>query len=82
MVNPTRERPFLKRVLRFSLLGACFVSLVSIGVTALLGLSGLFPLPSIGKMIRLLPVIFATSFVLIVIGTTFWEQFIGLDGLK
>ena len=82
MVSSTRASPFLRRVLRFSLLGACFVSLASIGAAAVLGFSGLFPLPSIGKMMRLLPVIFAASFVLVMIGITFWEQFLGLDGLR
>jgi hypothetical protein len=63
-------------VLLFSLLSGCVISLVSVAVTAALGFSGLFPLPRIGDVIRLLPVIFVASFVLVMVGIVFYELFL------
>jgi len=63
MVISKSEKSLLKRIFLFSLLSACFASLVSLGVTAISGLSGLFPLASIGKITWLQPVVFVVSFV-------------------
>ena len=82
MANSTGERHFLRRVLLFSLVGACFISLVSVGVTVALAFSGLFSLPSFGEVEWMLPVIFAASFVLVMVGVMYWEQFLGRGGLR
>ena len=60
-MRPNHQGPFLRQVLPFSLLSGCFISVVSLAVTVALELSGLFPLASIGHMIRLMPVILAAS---------------------
>jgi len=70
MVISKSEKSLLKRILVLSLLSACFASLVSLGVTALPGISGLF-----GKMIRLQPVIFVASFVVAMTVNMFREGF-------
>ena len=77
-VRPTPERALLRRVFLFSLLSGCFTSLVSLAATAALGLSGLFPLAAIGDMIRLLPVIFVVSCVLVMMGIILYGGFLRL----
>jgi hypothetical protein len=72
-VRRRRETCFLRRVVVFSLLSGCFTSLVSLAVTAALGLSGLVALPPVGDMLRLLPLIFAVSCVLVMVGIIFYE---------
>ena len=65
------ETAFLRRVLLLSLLGGCFASLVWLAVIAASALSGLFLLPPMGEMIRLLLVIFGISCVLVARGLIF-----------
>jgi hypothetical protein len=77
-VRPTPERALLRRALLFSLLSGCFTSLVSLAVTVAFGFSGLFPLASIGHMMRLLPVVFGVSCMLTMMGIILYEGFLRL----
>ena len=74
-MRPTPEKPLVRRALLFSLLSGCFASLVSLVVAAACAWSGLFPFAAIGHVIRLLPVIFVVSCVLVMMWIMLYEGF-------
>jgi hypothetical protein len=64
--------------LLFGLLSGCFTSLVSIAVWGVLAVSGLFPLPPIRHIVRLLRAILGVSPVLVIVVIIFYESFLEL----
>jgi len=75
IVRSRGKRFNLRRVLLFGLLSGCFITLVSVAVSAVLVLCGLVPLsPSSGRIYWLL-VIFGLSSVSIIIAILVYESF-------